>query len=71
MPKIELKSRPRRLRKNEIIRSLVQETYLHPAQFIAPIFIHEGNEPEIEIKSMPVIYEMAINRALKHVEELI
>ena len=71
MSNIDLKSRPRRLRKNEIIRNLVQETFLTPSQFIAPIFIHEGREAEIKINSMPGIYQFSIDRALKRIEELI
>ena len=70
MSKIDLKSRPRRLRKNEIVRNLVQETILSPSQFIAPIFIHEGKEPEIKINSMPGIYQFSIDMALQHIEEL-
>lgn len=66
-----LKSRPRRLRKNEVIRNLVQETILSPAQFIAPIFIHEGTESEIKINSMPGIYQFSIDKALKYIEELL
>ena len=65
-----LKSRPRRLRKNEVIRNLVKETILSPSQFIAPVFIHEGKESEISISSMPGIYQFALDRALKHIEEL-
>src|SRR3989338_4928919 len=70
MQSINIKSRPRRLRKNEIVRNLVQETILSPAQFIAPVFIHEGKEPEIKINSMPGIFQFSIDRALKHIEEL-
>ena len=70
MPKIDLKSRPRRLRKNQVIRNLVQETFLSPSQFVAPIFIHEGNDPEITINSMPGIYQFSLEKALKHIEEL-
>ena len=70
MQKIILKSRPRRLRKNEIIRNLVKETILSPLQFIAPVFIHEGSEPEIKINSMPGIYQFSLDKALKHIEEL-
>ena len=70
MANIDLKSRSRRLRKNEVIRNLVQETILSPTQFIAPIFIHERNEKEVKINSMPGIYQFSIDRALKHIEEL-
>ena len=70
MPNTNLKSRPRRLRKSEVIRNLVQETILSPSQFVAPIFIREGKESEIKINSMPGIYQFSLDRALKHIEEL-
>lgn len=70
MNKLEIKSRPRRLRKNEIIRNLVQETVLSPSQFVAPIFIHEGKEQEIKINSMPGIFQYSVDRALKYIEEI-
>ena len=65
-----LKSRPRRLRKNAVIRNLVQETVLSPMNFIAPVFIHEGKELEIKINSMPGISQFSLDGALKHIEEL-
>lgn len=66
----QLTSRPRRLRKNQVMRELVQETILSPSQFIAPIFIHEGKEPEIKINSMPGICQHSLDNALKHIEDL-
>ena len=71
MKTVDLKSRPRRLRKSDVIRKLVQETTLSPSQFVAPIFIHEGSEAEIKISSMPDIYQFSIDRTLKYIEELI
>ena len=71
MQNTKLKSRPRRLRKSEVIRNLVQETVLSPSQFIAPVFIHEGKEPEVKINSMPGIYQFSLDGTLKHIEELI
>ena len=70
MANSDLKTRPRRLRKNTVIRNLVQETFLSPSQFIAPVFIHDGKESEIKIGSMPGIYQYSLDRALKHIEEL-
>src|SRR3989338_4846628 len=70
MTKINLKIRPRRLRKNELIRSMFQETYLSPAHFISPIFIHDGSSPEIKINSMPGVFQFSLDRALKYIEEL-
>ncbi len=66
----ELPVRPRRLRKSQLLRDLVQETYLSTSQFIAPIFIHDKREAEIKINSMPGIYQYSIDGALKHIEEL-
>ena len=71
MPKFDLQSRPRRLRKTQTISNLVRETILSPSQFIAPIFIHEGKDPEIRINSMPGIYQYSLDRTLKHIEELL
>ena len=34
-------TRPRRLRSSRAMRALVRETRLHPAQLVAPIFVHE------------------------------
>ena len=40
-PWVEQKSRPRRNRKSETMRSMVRETLLRPANFIYPLFIHD------------------------------
>ena len=49
---MELTYRPRRLRRTPALRSMVRETSLSPADFIYPLFVHEGatNEP---IGAMP------------------
>ncbi len=45
--------RPRRLRRSEAIRNLVQETQLIPAKLILPLFIIEGENIEQPIAAMP------------------
>ena len=40
--KLDLLHRPRRLRRHEALRALVQETTLSAANFIAPLFVVEG-----------------------------
>ena len=50
-----LQRRNRILRQSPAIRSLVAETILHPADFIAPLFIAEGENYKVEIPSMPGI----------------
>ncbi len=49
---LNLPIRPRRNRSTPAIRSLVQETRLHPGHFVQPLFITEGSVDE-EILSMP------------------
>ena len=47
-----MRQRPRRNRRNEVIRSFHRETIVAPHHFIYPLFIHEG-ESDIPITSMP------------------
>ncbi len=48
--------RPRRNRQSAAIRDMVQETRLHPSDFIFPVFILEGRQVRTEVSSMPGIY---------------
>ncbi len=48
--------RPRRNRQSAAIRDMVQETRLHPSDFIFPVFILEGQQQRSEVSSMPGIY---------------
>jgi porphobilinogen synthase len=54
--------RPRRLRKSEALRSLVQETRLHPSDFIYPIFVVEGVGIKREIPSLEGQYHWSVDR---------
>ena len=45
--------RPRRLRRTPALRALVRETRLHPAMFIAPLFVRPGAGVREPIASMP------------------
>ncbi|MGN6195370.1 MAG: porphobilinogen synthase [Ginsengibacter sp.] len=65
-----LQKRPRILRKNPAIRSLVAETTLTPSDFILPMFIDEGENIQFEIPSMPGYYRRSIDGAIKEVKEL-
>jgi len=46
----------RRLRKSTAMRDLVRETHLHMSDFILPIFVEEGIDEPVVIKSMPDVY---------------
>jgi len=65
-----LQRRNRILRVNASIRSLVAETTLAPNDFIAPLFIDEGENVKTEIASMPNYYRMSIDNTIKEVKEL-
>lgn len=65
-----LQKRPRILRQSAAIRSLVAETILTPNDFIAPLFIDEGENIVFEIPSMPGYYRRSIDGILKEIKEL-
>ena len=53
--------RPRRLRINEQMRSLVRETRLNTKEFIYPIFVKEGKGVKEEISAMPGQYRYSVD----------
>lgn len=62
--------RYRRLRKNIMIRNMVQETRIHLEELIYPLFVTEGENIKEEIVSMRENYRFSIDMLLKEVEEL-
>lgn len=62
--------RNRRLRSNQAIRSLVRETILTPDDFMAPLFVMEGQNKKEEIPSMPNYYRYSLDLLQKEVKEL-
>lgn len=60
--------RPRRNRKSQVIRDMVQENHLHASNFIFPLFIIDGKNQQTEISSMPGIYRYSIDNLLREVE---
>jgi porphobilinogen synthase len=51
------------------MRSLVRETHLQPGALIYPLFICEGEGVRRPISSMPGVFNLSIDEALKEVEE--
>ena len=50
--------RPRRLRQNAGLRSLVAETRLHPRDLVLPVFVARGRRPSrVPIASMPGVVQ--------------
>jgi porphobilinogen synthase len=62
--------RPRRLRANSTIRSMVRETALSPADFIYPLFVKPGRGLRDEIKSMPGQYQLSLDQLPAEIDEL-
>ncbi|HUH50940.1 MAG TPA: porphobilinogen synthase [Flavobacterium sp.] len=65
-----MKIRPRILRQNNAIRSLVRETHLSVDDFIVPVFIVEGQSVKQEITSMPNYFRLSLDNLEKEVKEL-
>lgn len=62
--------RGRRLRTGDALRDMVAENHLKPADFIAPIFIMEGENAKEAIPSMPDYYRYTLDRVMEEIEEL-
>jgi porphobilinogen synthase len=62
--------RPRRIRKNEVIRKMVRETSLSPDDFIYPLFVTYGKNVRKEIKSMPCCYQESVDKIVRHAKEV-
>ncbi|QOG13192.1 porphobilinogen synthase [Arcobacter sp. FWKO B] len=60
----------RRLRINQTLRKLVQETTLSTNDFIYPLFVKEGNGIKKEVSSMPGVFQMSIDEIVKECKEL-
>jgi porphobilinogen synthase len=62
--------RLRRTRMTEVLRSMVRETELSPSDFIYPMFVVTGKKKKKEISSMPGIYQLSIEDAVKECAEV-
>ncbi len=62
--------RGRRLRMSAAIRDMIAEHNLKPADFIAPLFITEGENKKTEIPSMPGYYRYTLDHLSDEVKEL-
>lgn len=62
--------RPRRLRRNALIRDLVHETDINLNDLVFPIFVIDGENIKEEIPSMPGIYRYSLDRLPEHLSEI-
>ena len=61
-------TRLRRLRSTAAMRSLVRETHLQPSALIYPLFICEGEGIRREVTSMPGVFNLSVDEAVKEAE---
>jgi porphobilinogen synthase len=62
--------RPRRLRRTEALRNLVQETRLTTAGFIYPMFVCPGTNVRQEVTSMPGVAQQSVDKILEECREI-
>ncbi|MDH5251257.1 MAG: porphobilinogen synthase [Cyclobacteriaceae bacterium] len=64
-----LTHRPRRNRKSEAVRALVEETKVTTDDLIFPLFLIEGKNQRSAVASMPGIYRLSVDLMLMEIEE--
>ncbi len=57
----------RRLRRTETLRTLVRETRLTPESLVYPLFICPGTGIRKEVRSMPGVFNLSVDEAVKEV----
>src|ERR1700732_3161051 len=62
-------NRLRRLRRTETLRALVRETRLTPESLVSPLFICPGTGIRKEVRSMPGVFNLSVDEAVKEVRE--
>jgi porphobilinogen synthase len=65
---LKLTRRLRRLRQSATLRALVRETRLSPDMFVLPLFVCEGEGVRREVRSMPGVFNLSVDEAVKEVE---
>lgn len=68
---MKITRRPRRSRKSDVIRALLEETKLSLENFILPLFLKEGGGTKEVIPSMPNVFRHSVDSLLKEIEECI
>jgi porphobilinogen synthase len=67
---LDLRRRPRRLRRSAALRALVRETRLSPEMFIEPLFVRAGKGQRIPIGSMPGVCQLSVDEAVRDAQAI-
>ena len=65
---LNISRRLRRLRRTAAMRALVRETRLSPDMFVLPLFVCDGEGIRREVPSMPGVFNMSVDEAIKETE---
>jgi porphobilinogen synthase len=65
---LKLTRRLRRLRRSDGLRAMVRETRLSPDMFMLPLFVCEGEGVRREVASMPGVFNVSVDQAVREVE---
>jgi porphobilinogen synthase len=63
-------NRPRRLRQNPQLRRMVQETLVTANDLIYPLFAVPGTSVAKEVKSMPGVYQLSVDKIVEEAKEV-
>jgi porphobilinogen synthase len=63
-------NRPRRLRQNPQLRRMVQETLVTANDLIYPLFAVPGTSFAKEVKSMPGVYQLSVDKIVEEAKEV-
>lgn len=67
---MNLKQRPRRLRKSHLVRSLVQEHSIRASDLIWPVFIKEGLQVQEPIPSLPGCFRFSVDSLIRELDSI-
>lgn len=70
MEKLDLPIRPRRLRRSELLRSMVRNVTIEPRHIIVPVFVCPGENVRRPVASMPGVEQMSVDVAAGFLQEL-
>jgi porphobilinogen synthase len=67
--RLDLRNRPRRLRRSPAIRAMVRETRLSPDMFLYPLFVCPGEGQRREVPSMPGVFQLSVDEVVREAED--
>ncbi|MFZ0167978.1 MAG: porphobilinogen synthase [Candidatus Dormiibacterota bacterium] len=63
--------RPRRLRRNPLVRKLVREVDLGPADLVLPVFVSDAIDSRREVPTMPRVFQETVESVVVAAEEAV